>query len=402
MTSISACLIVKNEAQNLARCLESVATLADEIIVVDTGSTDSTVAIARNYTPHVHFFEWCDDFSAARNAALAYATQDWVLILNADEVIPVSTQRLIPKILDSEPVDKARILLFRLLTPGEQTLFVRGLFPNHLGIHFAARVHEYPVCDAHTLTTVQCPELVVHHRPDYSADKYIKDKQLILQDLSEITDTFARCRHYYHLARTETKLNNPEESYRAYVEAYAAFIQSHADGHHPLHHNILVPLLRLSIHLYQDYLQGKKYAESLTRYFPDFAEGWLYRAHCSFYLSTQVQDLADIKAWYDKALANLERLPEKVQTRIQSLCTLGLARITVIEQDFTQGIQSLRELLHQNGSLEVQHHLGRAYWLSDQPDYATYLPVTATKSYLESCPLWTPLERDQHRERICA
>src|SRR5690606_15855947 len=97
--SISACLIVKNEARHLQRCLASIAPVVDEIIVVDTGSTDTTVEIARQFTPHVHFFEWCDDFSAARNAALQYATQDWVLIINGDEEMPAKTRQALPLVL---------------------------------------------------------------------------------------------------------------------------------------------------------------------------------------------------------------------------------------------------------------------------------------------------------------
>ena len=67
MVGISLCMIVKNEEDVLARCLESVRGIADEIIVVDTGSTDKTVEIARQFTNQVYYFEWRDDFSAARN-----------------------------------------------------------------------------------------------------------------------------------------------------------------------------------------------------------------------------------------------------------------------------------------------------------------------------------------------
>mgnify|MGYP005848198363 CR=1 FL=1 len=83
--SLSLCMIVKNEVENLPKCLESAASLVDEMVVMDTGSEDETVAIAQSFGAQVPFFEWVDDFSAARNAALQYVTGDWVLVLDADE-----------------------------------------------------------------------------------------------------------------------------------------------------------------------------------------------------------------------------------------------------------------------------------------------------------------------------
>lgn len=87
MKKISAVLIVKNEEALLARCLESVKE-ADEIIVVDTGSTDSTIEVAKKYTDKVYDdFTWCDDFSAARNHARLKATGDYILSIDADEFL---------------------------------------------------------------------------------------------------------------------------------------------------------------------------------------------------------------------------------------------------------------------------------------------------------------------------
>lgn len=84
---ISLCMIVKNEARSLARCLESARAFVDEMIVLDTGSTDETVAIAQSCGAEVHGFAWCDDFAAARNASLRHARGEWVLVLDADEVL---------------------------------------------------------------------------------------------------------------------------------------------------------------------------------------------------------------------------------------------------------------------------------------------------------------------------
>ena len=98
MAKISACVIVKNEEANLPHWLDCVKLLADEIIVVDTGSTDRSAQIAREAGARVLDFAWIDDFSAAKNFALEHAHGDWILFLDADEsFLPADA----PKILDA-------------------------------------------------------------------------------------------------------------------------------------------------------------------------------------------------------------------------------------------------------------------------------------------------------------
>lgn len=87
LISISLCMIVKNEEEVLARCLESVKDIVDEINIVDTGSTDRTVEIASSFTDNVYHYEWTGNFAQARNVAHAYATKEYTLYLDADDVI---------------------------------------------------------------------------------------------------------------------------------------------------------------------------------------------------------------------------------------------------------------------------------------------------------------------------
>jgi glycosyltransferase involved in cell wall biosynthesis len=94
--TISACMIVKNEEEVLARCLDCVKQFADEIIIVDTGSTDRTKEIAQSYTSHVYDFTWIDDFAAARNYAFSHATKEYIFWLDADDVVlPEDIQKLL-------------------------------------------------------------------------------------------------------------------------------------------------------------------------------------------------------------------------------------------------------------------------------------------------------------------
>ena len=93
MITVSLCMIVKNEERILARCLDSIADLVDEIIIVDTGSTDATRRIAAGYTDRIYDFEWIGDFSAARNFAFSKAGMEYIYSADADEVMDEENRR---------------------------------------------------------------------------------------------------------------------------------------------------------------------------------------------------------------------------------------------------------------------------------------------------------------------
>lgn len=84
---LTLCMIVKNEEKNLKSCLSKVAPFVDEIIIVDTGSTDDTKIIAAEFTDKIYDFQWCNDFSKARNYSITKASNEWILVLDADEFI---------------------------------------------------------------------------------------------------------------------------------------------------------------------------------------------------------------------------------------------------------------------------------------------------------------------------
>ena len=93
--TISLCMIAKNEEKHLEECLNSVKELVDEVIIVDTGSTDKTKQIGKKFNAKIYDFKWIDDFSAARNKSLKHATKDWILVLDADEVLDKEALKVI-------------------------------------------------------------------------------------------------------------------------------------------------------------------------------------------------------------------------------------------------------------------------------------------------------------------
>ncbi|MBL9137237.1 MAG: glycosyltransferase, partial [Verrucomicrobiales bacterium] len=139
---LSVCLIVRNEEQFLERCLASVKPIAHQIVVLDTGSTDRTVEIARQWGAEVHAFTWCDDFAAARNACLEHATGDWILQLDADEELPPAEHPKLLAALQKQKVIGHRLPILNTGLETEGVAYVPRLFRNAPGLFYICRVHE--------------------------------------------------------------------------------------------------------------------------------------------------------------------------------------------------------------------------------------------------------------------
>jgi len=138
---LTLCMIVRNEEERLGRCLESVVGLVDEIVVVDTGSTDRTVEIAQSFGAVLGYFPWCDDFSAARNESLKLASGEWIMWLDADDILPAEYHNPIRALLSGGPQKSYFFLLDDQGYENVSCLQLR-LFPNLSGVGFEMPVHE--------------------------------------------------------------------------------------------------------------------------------------------------------------------------------------------------------------------------------------------------------------------
>jgi glycosyltransferase involved in cell wall biosynthesis len=147
MLKLSLCMIAKDEAAMIGRCLASVRAVADEIIVVDTGSSDTTAEIARQLGAHVSHYPWNDHFSAARNYSLELATGEWILVLDADETLDVKSLEVLKQVLaHDEPVEGYFLKLINYVpvsnwvekNPG----MVFRLFRNKKDYRFQGAIHE--------------------------------------------------------------------------------------------------------------------------------------------------------------------------------------------------------------------------------------------------------------------
>ncbi|WP_079678337.1 tetratricopeptide repeat protein [Planktothrix sp. PCC 11201] len=138
---LSLCMIVKNEQETLAKCLNSVKGIVDEIIIVDTGSTDKTPKIAQQFGAKVHSFNWCDDFAKARNAALSYATGQWILVLDADEVLAPGIGAQLHQIMENRNLIVVNLIRQEIGASQSPYSLVSRLFRNHPQICFSRPYH---------------------------------------------------------------------------------------------------------------------------------------------------------------------------------------------------------------------------------------------------------------------
>lgn len=147
MISISLCMIVKNEEDVLSRCLNSIKDVVDEIIIVDTGSSDNTKKIAKNFTDKIYHFNWCDDFAKARNYSFSKATKDYILWLDADDVILPKDVKLLKSLKND--IDKNTdivMMKYNMRTNDDNTpslsYYRERLIKNFKNYKWVGRIHE--------------------------------------------------------------------------------------------------------------------------------------------------------------------------------------------------------------------------------------------------------------------
>ncbi len=225
-SNLSICMIVRNEAAVVAKALASVRDVAPEIIVVDTGSTDATIAIAQAHGARVLEVPWQEDFAAARNAALAAATGDWILCLDADEELAPGQEAALRQCLRRADTG-AWLVAIRSPLAGSQAgqEFVHRyprLFRNLAGVRFQGRVHEQvtPSLAAAGCVIGRSDIVLVHS--GYCIDtgpKRIKlERNLRLLEL-DLADRPGDGFVLYHLAETQSLLQQPAEAVPYYEAA---------------------------------------------------------------------------------------------------------------------------------------------------------------------------------------
>lgn len=226
MISIAAVMIAKNEERCITRALESIRPFVDAMIVLDTGSTDETIACARKAGASVFSYTWCDDFSKARNAALEHSPAQWNLIIDADEYL-VSGGEYLKSLTSDPPAYVGAIAIESLYTHDGNNHSVRNWLTRLLPktVRYAGRVHEQPI---HRFPIRQLPVHFAHdgYLPQQHAHKRGRNEILLRAELQQSPhDAYL----HYQLGKEyeiDLKFNEAITCYHTALEKSGAVIET--------------------------------------------------------------------------------------------------------------------------------------------------------------------------------
>lgn len=166
MLPLSVCIIAKNEERHIEECLKRLSPYGLEIVLTDTGSTDQTLAIAKAYTDQIYHFDWCDDFSAAKNFCMQKASHDWILSLDCDEYIEQLDISALEHCLQQYPDRTGRILIRSRFLRGGQISYEHtrvSRLADRRQFHFTGAVHEQlELRDGRAKSIYDAPVTILH------------------------------------------------------------------------------------------------------------------------------------------------------------------------------------------------------------------------------------------------
>lgn len=249
--TISLCMMVKNEEKRLRTALKSAAPWVDEIIVVDTGSTDRTVEIAKEFGAKVYHHLWEYSFSKHRNQSIAYATGDWLLILDADEELDPETAPALRELVHA-PAEINGFLfeLYNKVSVGGDTFILHArLFRNRVGFHYQGQVHNRPMVPG---TLARTKIRLWHYGYNEDAGtmeaKHQRRLSMIRKWAQDEPDNYSPHSYLAH-----TLASKPETIPEALEEALIALdlLKNHPEKHKHYPH-VYYPLLQTMAYLNRD------------------------------------------------------------------------------------------------------------------------------------------------------
>lgn len=292
--SLSLCMIVKNEEDNLPRCLESVKNIVDEMIIVDTGSTDATVKIAESYGAKVHYFPWNGSFADARNESLKHAICDWILLMDADDEMPPASGKIILDLVREDAADAYYFTTVSYMgdTPGYDVM--RNMNPrlmkNHQGYYFTNAIHEQIWSNIQAVNPnakIICLDIPVYHygylnKNITGHNKRARNIELLERELQKnpdyAFDLFNLGNEYFAMGDNTRALEYYEKAYRTF-EPNQGFSSK-----------LVLKMVNSYVNLgrYEDVF---KLVEDGLRYYPDFTDLEYMRGLAYYYKGSSLQAL---------------------------------------------------------------------------------------------------------------
>lgn len=287
--SVSLCMIVKNEENTLSRCLSSVHDLVDEIIIVDTGSSDRTKDVAGQFTDKIYDFEWVNDFAKARNYAFSLATKDYVMWLDADDVIRAEDQLLFKDTLMEVTPDIDYISMPYLLSFNEQGQVLSRNIRNRIvkrsqQFSWHGKIHEYLEVSGLKMESSAAVTHLREHK-DTMRNLHMYEKRERQGEVLTSRDLFYYGNELYDHKRWEQAIERYEqflEREDGWIEDQIAACGRLSDGYYELGR-----IKDAKLKLLQSFMYAAPRAENCCR---------------MGFLHMQEEDYAGAMVWYEQAL----------------------------------------------------------------------------------------------------
>lgn len=297
---LSTCMIVKNEAELLPACLDSICEVSDEIIVMDTGSTDATIDIAKQYGAHVEVIEWKQHFGDARNEALKLATGDWILSIDADERLTKEDTVLLRSLLDgSHEYEGWFLQVEHFLSDDEDAVPISinpllRLFRNREAYRFEGAIHE------------QIAPVILRERPEavfgisrcrirhlgYQSH-IVMNKNKIQRNIALLEHTLEtegrEPFHLFNLAVEKLRLGSIEEALSLLIEAKAITPFSATFAH------LMIKYEAMALAALGRFEEAIASCRSGLRFYPDYSDLYFAMAHYEEALGQRKAAVASLK-----------------------------------------------------------------------------------------------------------
>lgn len=225
MITISLCMIVRNEEKSLGRCLDGVKDIADEIIIVDTGSTDNTKEVAESYGAKIYDFEWIQDFGAARNYSFSKANSEYILWLDADDTIEEKDRELFKQLKATLSPDYQSVSMAYNLAFDSEGKVISSLRRNRLvrrdcNFQWIGPVHEYLAAGGNTLASDVC---ITHKKDKEYTDRNL---QIYLNREKKGEDFSPRDLYYFaNELREHARYEESVKYYRRFLDTEQGWIE---------------------------------------------------------------------------------------------------------------------------------------------------------------------------------
>ncbi len=351
---ISVCIISKNEENYIESCIKSVLPIAYEIIVLDTGSTDSTLDICRGFNSpfnkglkplapplspsdagkrrleeisplpldvslreggqgdgleRIKIFQttWDNDFSKARNECISHATGEWILSIDADEVLTEDTQKqLLPFLKEQNYNEIPAIFNFKIIDPQKNdknpaiTFMRSSLFKNGFKIRFVKPLHEQLENNDFKIISQDCPFFTIYHNGNMrpaeelarKLENYITRLKKLIEETKDSKDSFY---YVFYLANSYSEKKYYREAIELYQKVLTLYSQANLSMNTSFYGNILRNISLALVHT-ERYKEAKDYINILLKLSPDFPDALYFLGVCDENLGN-----------FEKAIQNFEK-----------------------------------------------------------------------------------------------